>query len=173
MTPAMMTDPSCIPHYKKFAARFRPPPKGAGTMMMCGRGALRRPCVNHLRNGERYAVFRWLTICFAIGKGDSLYGTNTLRKSSDKRAYMQLEVKRARLFGFRGEMQSFFDRILRDDIVFIEIKQSAALQCQTCILIVAFLVFASYAYRYIYTLDYRLQFFFYSKPFFCKAHSHS
>lgn len=48
------------------------------------RGTPRRPCVNHLRNDERYAIFRWLTICFAIGKGDSLYGTNTLRKTSDK-----------------------------------------------------------------------------------------
>jgi len=63
-----------------------PLPKEAGTTT-CGCGAPRRLCVNYLRNGARYAVFRWLTICFAIGKGDSLYGTNTLRKTADKRAY--------------------------------------------------------------------------------------
>lgn len=148
--PTMMTDLNCISR-NKIRGAFCPPPKEAGTTM-CGRGAPHRLCVNHLRNGERYAVFRWLTICFAIGKGDSLYGTNTLRKSSDKRAYMQLEIKRARLFGFRGEMQSFFDRILRDDRTYRNQTECCSVRC--VFLSRRFLLFILYISICI--LDYRL-----------------
>lgn len=45
---------------------------------------------------------------------------------------MQLEIKRARLFGFRDETRSVFDRILRNDRRVYRLTET--LDCQTHIL---------------------------------------